>query len=154
AEEEEAGKLTAVSEDEATVILALDETSLASADVVILSGSAASSRKAWSLMSATNVPVVDATRTLEDIPSARLRAPLSESASPGEGRPVVVAHPAAVTLANFFTELEAQSAVRQSIVTIFEPASERGQAGIDELHQQTVKLFNFQGLPTAIYGRQ
>src|SRR5438270_3560799 len=38
--------------------------------------------------------------------------------------------------------------------TIFEPASEHGQRGMDELHQQTVNLLSFQPLPKDVYDAQ
>jgi aspartate-semialdehyde dehydrogenase len=43
---------------------------------------------------------------------------------------------------------------RNVIATVFEPASERGRKGLDELHQQTVNLLSFQGLPKDVYDAQ
>ena len=40
------------------------------------------------------------------------------------------------------------------MATIFEPASEHGQRGMDELHQQTVNLLSFQPLPKDVYDAQ
>ena len=40
------------------------------------------------------------------------------------------------------------------IATVFEPASEHGQRGMDELHQQTVNLLSFQALPKNVYDMQ
>jgi len=37
---------------------------------------------------------------------------------------------------------------------VLEPASESGRAAMDELHQQTVSLLSFQGLPRAVYDAQ
>ncbi len=37
---------------------------------------------------------------------------------------------------------------------IFEPASEQGQKGMDELHQQTVNLLSFQPLPKDVFDEQ
>ncbi len=37
---------------------------------------------------------------------------------------------------------------------MLEPASEFGRAAMDELHQQTVSLLSFQGMPRAIYDAQ
>jgi aspartate-semialdehyde dehydrogenase len=39
-------------------------------------------------------------------------------------------------------------------VTIFEPASERGQPGLDELQKQTAGLLSFQPLPKEVYDAQ
>src|SRR5438445_37867 len=44
--------------------------------------------------------------------------------------------------------------VRRAVVHVFEPASERGAKGVDELQQQTVSLLSFKGLPKDIYDTQ
>lgn len=153
ADEDETGRVTEAA-GEAVVITALDESNLARCHSVILAGSPASSRKAWAL-TGPRVRVVDATRQLEDLPSARLRAPLAEAASPGEhASPAIIAHPAAVILAQFFARLAKPIPVSRAVVEVYEPASELGQPGIDELHQQTINLFSFKGLPKAIYDEQ
>lgn len=153
ADEEEAGRITGEG-DEAVVITPLDRTNLESAGVILLTGSAAGSRKAWELMKAGPVPIVDVTRALDDLPSARVRAPYAERGVVERGgSPLIVAHPAAVALALVFEQLE-KFGIRRSLVEIFEPASERGQGGIDELHQQTVRLFSFQSLPKEIFDAQ
>ena len=38
--------------------------------------------------------------------------------------------------------------------TVFEPASEHAQKGMDELHEQTVNLLSFQQLPKNIFDTQ
>ena len=45
-------------------------------------------------------------------------------------------------------------AIRSAVATVFEPASERGQKGMDELHQQTVNLLSFQSLPKDVFDTQ
>ena len=44
--------------------------------------------------------------------------------------------------------------IRRAVATIFEPASEHGQRGMDELHQQTVNLLSFQPLPKDVFDAQ
>ena len=44
--------------------------------------------------------------------------------------------------------------IRRVVVTVFEPASEHGQRGMDELHQQTVNLLSFQPLPKEVFDAQ
>jgi aspartate-semialdehyde dehydrogenase len=48
---------------------------------------------------------------------------------------------------------KAAKVVRAS-ATVFEPASEHGQKGMDELHQQTVNLLSFQQLPKSVFDAQ
>ena len=40
------------------------------------------------------------------------------------------------------------------VTTVFEPASEHGQKGMDELHEQTVNLLSFQELPKNVFDTQ
>jgi aspartate-semialdehyde dehydrogenase len=151
ADEEETGRITE-EDGEPVVITGLDQTRLTTADAVVLAGSAESSHRVWDMLAGfRDKPVIDAAQTLEDIPSSRLAAPLLRPSEPGN--PTIIAHPAAVSLAMFFSRIEDFS-VRKSLVEIFEPASERGRAGIDELHKQTLKLFAFQGLPKEVFDAQ
>jgi aspartate-semialdehyde dehydrogenase len=44
--------------------------------------------------------------------------------------------------------------VRIAFATLLQPASEFGRAALDELHQQTMSLLSFQGLPRELYDAQ
>src|SRR5262249_49862420 len=44
--------------------------------------------------------------------------------------------------------------IRRSVVHVFEPASERGSAGLDELQQQVVNMLSFKPVPTEVFGTQ
>jgi len=68
--------------------------------------------------------------------------------------PVVIAHPVSVVLALLLTRIHAARPLRRVVATVFEPASEYGQPGMDELHQQTVNLLSFQQLPKQVYDVQ
>ena len=101
--------------------------------------------------------IIDLSYTLEDEARATIRSPWIERQS---GRPVapelqptpaVVAHPAATVLALLASRA---GNVQRMIATVSEPASERGQKGMDELHEQTVNLLSFQELPKNIYDIQ
>src|SRR5437868_14567179 len=69
-------------------------------------------------------------------------------------RPVLLAHPAAVVLALLILRLQKATDLRTVSATVFEPASEHGQKGMDELHEQTVNLLSFQDLPKKIFDAQ
>jgi len=118
---------------------------------VFLMGSPASAQKAVKLLE--GLPrkplLIDGTGTLEDLPTARLRAPFVEPKEVAASTEAiqVVAHPAAIALAQFFGRLTIKHAVRQSIVHVFEPASQSGRRAVDELHQQTVGLLSFKKIP-------
>jgi len=66
----------------------------------------------------------------------------------------VIAHPAAIAVGLFLTQLQKITKIRRSVIHIFEPVSERGQAGIDQLQKQTVGLLSFKPLPKELYDAQ
>jgi aspartate-semialdehyde dehydrogenase len=66
----------------------------------------------------------------------------------------VIAHPAAIAIAMFLTRLSEIAPLRRSIIHVFEPASERGQKGLDELQQQNVAVLSFQKLKTDVFDTQ
>jgi aspartate-semialdehyde dehydrogenase len=66
----------------------------------------------------------------------------------------VIAHPAAVALALLLAGVREAAAVRRAVVNIFEPASERGQAGLDELQKQTVSLLSLKPLVKDVFDAQ
>src|SRR5271166_663654 len=68
--------------------------------------------------------------------------------------PCVTAHPVAVTLALLLLRARKAGPIRSAVATVFEPASEQGQKGMDELHQQTVNLLSFQPLPKDLFDEQ
>jgi aspartate-semialdehyde dehydrogenase len=67
---------------------------------------------------------------------------------------ITIAHPAAVTLALLLLRVQKAVAIRQAVATVFEPVSERGRRGMDELHEQTVNLLSFQQMPTGVFDAQ
>jgi aspartate-semialdehyde dehydrogenase len=157
ADEEQPGTLTRVG-DEPALVGGLDSGSLADARVVILAGSAESSRKALELAGdPPDAAIVDLTFAAEERPDARLRAPAVESENeedPAEAAVHVIAHPAAIALALFLRRLHAQDPIRRSVIEIFAPASEHGTPGVEELQQQTINLLSFKTMPRAIFDAQ
>jgi aspartate-semialdehyde dehydrogenase len=156
---EQPGSLIAEEAGEPVVISDLDSALVADAAVMALCGSAESSRRALEHARGRKVApaLVDVSGWLEDEPAARLRSPMLEPAGlerAGQGAIQVIAHPAAIALAMFLTKLAEVQALRQVVAVVFEPASERGQRGLDELQKQTVNLFAFKPLPRAVFDAQ
>jgi aspartate-semialdehyde dehydrogenase len=71
-----------------------------------------------------------------------------------ESHSIVIAHPAAVTLALLLLRARKAGNLSRAVATLFEPVSERGRRGMDELHEQTVNLLSFQQLPTGVFDSQ
>lgn len=160
-DEESLGKLDTVG-DEATFIQGVLPENLQSADIVFFASDEAFTRKNWNLAKKAGALVIDLSYALETESEARVRAPWVEqemarqgaSAAQLDSKLVVVAHPAAVVLGLLLLRAQKAGKIGVSVCTAFEPASERGRQGLDELHSQTVNLLSFQQLPTAVFDAQ
>ena len=149
----ETGRLTEI--DGAAAFLArLDPDAVEDAAVVVLAGTPKSSREA--MAANPSGLIVDLTYVTEDDPDARVRAPQAEGPDyePEHSGPQVVAHPAATAIAIVLRRLHASYPLANAIVHVFEPASERGRAGIEELQQQTVSLLAFKDMPKKVFDAQ
>ncbi len=145
--------------DEPLVMASIELADLGSARIVILAGSKASSEKAYQIIRAAKPApaVIDLSGGLEDLAEARLRAPMAEPPSFDAKTAAAVqtiAQPAAIALALLLTHLQKAGAIRRSVAEIFEPVSERGRAGIDELQKQAVALLSFKPLPKDVFDAQ
>ena len=63
-------------------------------------------------------------------------------------------HPATIVIARTLSRLHNKYGLQSAAVTILEPASERGNAGVDELQEQTVSLLNFHQLTNKVFEGQ
>ncbi len=146
----DSGKLVRVG-DEPAVLFKLEQASLIDADAIILAGSAVAAKTTLDMK--PGVPVIDLTYTTEEDVRARLRAP-STGADAIPGQLHTIAHPAAIAIATVLGKIHELYPIERAIVNIFEPASERGAAGVDELQQQTISLLSFQSLPKKLFDAQ
>lgn len=154
ASEESAAGILTEHAGEPAVLLKLHADEAPEYAAIILAGSPASSRKVLDL--AAHPLLIDLTYAAEDQTNARLRAPMVEPAGyeVPAGATHVIAHPAAIAIALALGRIHIRFPVRRSVVHIFEPASERGKQGVDELHQQTINLLSFKGLPKEVFDAQ
>jgi aspartate-semialdehyde dehydrogenase len=141
-------------EEEPLVMAPLSAESLTGAKVAFLAGSPASSRRVFKVNPTDGPRLIDLAGGLEEQPEARLRAPSAEAARPAASPIQVVAHPAAIALAMFLGRLSKSARIKRSVVHVFEPASERGQRGLEELRQQTVGVLAFQKLKSDVFDTQ
>jgi aspartate-semialdehyde dehydrogenase len=117
-------------------------------------------REHWKFARNAGAAIIDLSYALENEPGASVRSPWVERqldylvAPELQPAPVVIAHPAAVVLALIVLRAQHAGALRNVIANVFEPASEHGQKGMDELHEQTVNLLSFQQLPKNIFDTQ
>ncbi|MGZ4789687.1 MAG: Asd/ArgC dimerization domain-containing protein [Terriglobales bacterium] len=158
-DEETTGQLESVGE-EMTFVQRVAADNFEGADVVFFGSDTAFTKAHWNLATRAGSAVVDLSYALENEKGASVRAPwidreLGETIpmelQPG---PVIVAHPASVVLAILMLRLKKLGSPKVATTVIFEPASERGRKGLDELHQQTVNILSFQSLPKDVYDAQ
>jgi aspartate-semialdehyde dehydrogenase len=161
-DEESLGQLDSVGE-EATFIQSVLPENLQGADVVFFASDESFTRKNWHLAKKAGALIVDLSYALESELGGAVRAPWIERELQREGvlpppqldsTLAVVAHPAAVALALLLLRAQKVGPPRSAVCSAFEPASEHGRRGMDELHGQTVNLLSFQQLPTEVFDAQ
>ncbi len=163
-DDESLGRLEAVG-DEMTFIQSIRPEQFERVDFTFFSSDPRATRAKWEMARDLGNTIIDSTGTLEEAPGAAIRSPWieREMIERGTGNPmppqlqpgpVVVAHPAATALALLALRAEKFAKVERMIATVLEPASEYGQRGMDELHEQTVNLLSFQELPKKIFDVQ
>jgi aspartate-semialdehyde dehydrogenase len=155
-EEEAQGKLDQVG-DEITFVQAIALDAFDRMDFTFFCGSEDLTRKHWRDALRAGSTVLDLSGALDQEAGVVVRAPLldSESATVDLFTPAVVpAHPAALALALVMERLQLAAPVRIAFATLLQPASEFGRAALDELHQQTMSLLSFQGMPRNLYDAQ
>ncbi len=156
--EEAAGQVTAAG-DEAAVIQAVTPEAFVAQDVVFFAGDQESAREYWKEAVQAGAGIVDLTGVLEGEDNLSVRCPLLLSAEPAQKLDLssigtVSAHPAAIMLAAVIGKLGKAFAPIQASVTLLQPASQQGDAGMDEMHQQTVSLLSFKPLPQEVFDTQ
>lgn len=138
----------------------LDQRALETQQAVLLAGNAEGAERAYQLIRQRrnqNLPspvLIDCTGVLDSKPEARICAPLLDEVSLSDAWLLVLAHPAATSLALVRSQLASQLTVKRAVAAVFEPASERGRRGINELQQQTLSLLSFKPLEKAVFDAQ
>lgn len=150
--------LTAGGDEEISVMEPLTAETLHDAAVLLLAAGEEACRAAYAMTRALREApaVVDLTGALESELGATVRAPMleSEPAAAPAGSVQVVAHPAAVGLGRLLDVIHGAHSVRHAVATVLEPVSAYGSGGVDELHRQTLSLFNFQAAPKEMFDIQ
>jgi aspartate-semialdehyde dehydrogenase len=158
-DDESLGQLEAMG-DEISFIQSVRAEQFEHVDFTFFASDPECTRKTWKRARDAGSAIIDLSSALEDELGATVRSLwverergqiLPPELQPG---PCVVAHPAAVILAMLLLRVRKAGTIRRAAATVFEPASERGQKGMDELHQQTVNLLSFQPLPKDVYDAQ
>jgi aspartate-semialdehyde dehydrogenase len=143
-------------EGEAVYVEPFSAKSLLEERLVVLAGSEGGARKSYQIIQASGRKpvVVDVLGLLEGAPEALLASTLLGEAKPKPGQLITLAHPVASALTLVVSRLAKYQAPVRVVVNVLEPASERGQRGISELHKQTEALLAFKPLPKEVFDAQ
>jgi len=157
-DDEALGQLTEF-QGEPALVASIDAEAFRENDLVFFaSTSSAFTLGQWPQAAAGTAAVIDLSHALLEVPEARFRVPaLADCLPPPEDSPRrwdIVPHAASIALLALLGRLSRTFALRQAVVNVFEPASERGAPGLDELQEQTVRLLSFQDFPRAVYDAQ
>lgn len=155
-EEDAQGQIDQVG-DEVTFIQAIRADAFDRSDFTFFCGTEDLTRRHWRRALGAGSTVLDLSGALDQETGVLVGAPWlgAETAAADLFTPAVVpAHSAALALALLLDRIEQAAPVRFAAATVMVPASEFGRAAMDELHQQTVSLLSFQGMPRAIYDAQ
>ncbi len=152
---EDAGGTITAAGDEALVIQPIAADSFVGIDVVFFAGERSTALQFWKVAHAAGAGIVDLTGALEGQPHVRVRSPLVPGGAVPDLATVaeVSAQPAAIILA-LASERLRTAGIERMAATVLQPASELGNAGVEEVHQQTVSLLSFKPLQKDIYDAQ
>jgi aspartate-semialdehyde dehydrogenase len=151
--DEDLGRLSEF-EGEPVVSLAINDSSLEFLDVAFFASNAEQARAHAHLAARNKFLLVDLSHAFSEDASvpvflesqpADIASTLGLVASP---------HPAAITVATILQRLSQGFSVGNIVVSIFEPASERGNNAVEELRQQTINIFSFQQIPKTVFDSQ
>ena len=158
-DDESLGQLEALG-DEISFIQSVRAEQFEHVDFTFFASDGDCTSKNWKRARDAGSAIIDLSAVLENEPGSSVRSLWIEReralVAPPELQPgpCITAHPVAVALALLLLRARKAGAIRRSVATAFEPASEHGQRGMDELHQQTVNLLSFQPLPKVVFDAQ
>lgn len=158
-DDESLGQLEAMG-DEISFIQSLRVEQFEHVDFTFFASDPDCTRKNWKRARDAGSAIIDLSGALENEPGASVRSLWVERergqvATPElQPGPCITAHPVAVALALLLPRVRKVGTIQRAVATVFEPASEHGQKGMDELHQQTVNLLSFQPLPRDVFDAQ
>jgi aspartate-semialdehyde dehydrogenase len=139
--------------DEARLIQEVDLDEIAGREVVFLC-EAGSSAAAVRTLVAPDRTVIDLVDALSD-PRRRIVRPAGpEPTVRTEGALLAVPHELTVLLLDVLLPLERALGVDEATAMVLRPAADFGDAGLEELREQTIRLLSFETVPRDVFARQ
>jgi len=153
--DEDLGRLSEF-EGEPVVSLAISESSLEFLDVAFFASNAEQAHAHAHLAAKNKFLLVDLSHAFSEDASVPVfvESQPADRASASTLGLVASPHPAAITVAAILEPLSQAFSIGSIVVSIFEPASERGNSAIEELRQQTINIFSFQKIPKTVFDSQ
>jgi aspartate-semialdehyde dehydrogenase len=156
-EDETAGLLTAAAGGVA-VIQKVDEDTFRSARFAFLAGSAAFGAQCLAPAKQAGAVVIDLSHAVLNDPDATPWYPKIESLSGKSanksGATFSIFSVGAIAVTSLAFLLQSRYGLRRMVAVLYEPVSEAGRAGIEELETQTSQLLSFQSIGSPVFGTQ
>jgi aspartate-semialdehyde dehydrogenase len=153
--DEDLGRLSEF-EGEPVVSFAISESSLEFLDVAFFASSTQQAQAHAHLAAKNKFLLVDLSHAFSEDASVPvfLESQPADRTIASTLRLVASPHPAAITVATILQRLRQVFSIGSIVVSIFEPASERGNSAVEELRQQSINIFSFQKIPKAVFDSQ
>lgn len=151
-----AGTLTETG-GEPAIVQAVEEDSFRNADAIFLAGSPGFARNCYEAAKQAEAVAVDLSGGLRDIPGAVSRIPGLDGVmrqSWTEAAPVYVSPSSPAIICSMLAAALARFQPARLVVVLFQPVSESGRAGVEELESQTANLLSFQPTGHATFDTQ
>ena len=140
---------------EAMLVTAPDIDALGRLDIAFLCGARQEGALYLDWASRKGFVAIDLTTASNDSVDVPLvNAAVNPQAIPGRPGLIAAPHPIALLLSSLLAPLLRGCGLTSAATVVFQPASECGEEGIEELYQQTMGLLNFSEVPVQVFWRQ
>ena len=140
---------------EAMLVTSPDIDTLGNLDIAFLCGTRQEGEKYLDWAGRAGFVAIDLTRASSGADNATPVNASVNSEAILDRQPVIsTPHPVSQMLSTLLAPVRRRCGLKEAVVVVLQPASERGEPGIDELYQQTLSLMNFNEMPKKVFGRQ
>ncbi len=98
------------------------------------------------------IDLTTASNAVAEVPI--VNASVNPEAIPVHPGLIAAPHPISQMLSSLLAPIVRGCGLLEAQAIVFQPASDAGEEGIEELYRQTLGILNFQDLPRAVFGRQ
>ncbi|HYS78004.1 MAG TPA: Asd/ArgC dimerization domain-containing protein [Candidatus Dormibacteraeota bacterium] len=140
---------------EAMLVAAPDIEALGKLDIAFLCGTREEGARYLDWAGRAGFVAIDLTGAASSAPGVTVvNASVNPEAVSGSAGVIATPHPVSQLLSTLLAPIRRHGGLREAEAVVLQPASQFDSAGIDELHQQSIGLMNFQEMPRQIFGRQ